>query len=219
MTTSRDSSTRITSSRSWPRGRSCSLGTRPSRRVLTPSPSPRSTPPPSTCSPSTRGGQTPGHTATARSCTKVELRLSALSGWSLCGRRSSQSSQSAPPRSCQSGSESDPAKRLEIRRRPRVRRRLLLRRPQRRRTRRRRKMTKLKAGPNFQNHHLLGLKSKSYPCNKRHSIRVIASIPRGLLPGYCVHLPGELDNLQFVIAICLETRQVPVRICYALKIR
>merc|ERR1712130_732847 len=85
--------------------------------------------------------------------------------------------------------------------------------------RRRRKRSKLKAGPNFQNHHLLGLKSKSYPCNKRHSIRVIASIPRGLLPGYCVHLPGELDNLQFVIAICLETRQVPVRICYALKIR
>merc|ERR1712210_35808 len=83
--------------------------------------------------------------------------------------------------------------------------------------RRRRKRSKLKAGPNF-HHHLLGLKSKSYPCNKRHSIRVIASIPRGFLPG-ALHLPGELHNLQFVIAICLETRQVPVRICYALKIR
>merc|ERR1712050_422015 len=105
------------SSRSWPRGRSCSLGTRPSRRVLTLSPSPRSTTPPSTCSPSTSGGQTPGHTATVRSCTRVEPRLSAPSGWSRCGRRSSQSSQSGPPRSCQSGSESDPAKRLEIRRR------------------------------------------------------------------------------------------------------
>merc|ERR1712130_550135 len=57
------------------------------------------------------------------------------------------------------------AARKEIRRRPRVRRRLLLRRPQRRRRRkitmrRRRKRSKLKAGPNFQNHHLLGLKSK-----------------------------------------------------------
>merc|ERR1719337_367543 len=225
MTTSRDSSTRITSSRSWPRGRSCSLGTRPSRRVLTPSPLPRSTPPPSTCSPSTSGGRTPGHTVTVRSCTKAELRLSALSGWRQCGRRSLQSFQSVPPRSCQSGSESGQAKRLAIRRRPRVRRRLLLRRPQRRSTRRRRKITrrrrrkrsKLKAGPNF-HHHLLGLKSKSYPCNKRHSIRVIASIPRGLLPGV-LHLPGKLHNLQFVIAICLETRQVPVRICYALKIR
>merc|ERR550519_3072792 len=198
MTTSRDSSTRITSSRSWPRGRSCSLGTRPSRRVLTPSPSPRSTPPPSTCSPSTSGGRTPGHTVTVRSCTKAEPRLSALSGWRVCGRRSSQSSQSVPPRNCQSGSESGQAKRLEIRRLPR-------------------KRSKLKAGPNF-HHHLLGLKSKSYPCNKRHSIRVIASIPRGFLPG-ALHLPGELYNLQFVIAICLETRQVPVRICYALKIR
>merc|ERR1712076_272461 len=85
----------------------------------------------------------------------------------------------------------------------------------RRITRRRRKRSKLKAVPNF-HHHLLGLKSKSYPCNKRHSIRVIASIPRGS-PGN--HLPRELHNLQFVIAICLETRQVPVRICYALKIR
>merc|ERR1712150_347726 len=84
----------------------------------------------------------------------------------------------------------------------------------RRITRRRRKRSKLKAVPNF-HHHLLGLKSKSYPCNKRHSIRVIASIPRGFLPDV-LHLPGELNNLQFVIAICLETRQVPVRICYAL---
>merc|ERR1712098_599234 len=131
---------------------------------------------------------------------------------------SSQSFQSVPPRSCQSGSESDQARRLAIRRLPRVRRRLPLRRPQRRKTtRRRRKRSKLKAGPNF-HHHLLGLKSNSYPCNKRHSIRVIASIPRGS-PGVLHLLPGELRNLQFVIAICLETRQVPVRICYALKIR
>merc|ERR1712037_737005 len=158
----------------------------------------------STCSPSTSGGRTPGHTVTVRSCTKAEPRLSALSGWRVCGRRSSQSSQSVPPRSCQSGSESGQAKRLEIRRLPRVRRRLLLRRPPRRSTRRRRKITrrrrkrnKLKAGPNF-HHHLLGLKSKSYPCNKRHSIRVIASIPRGFLPDV-LHLPGEVHNLQFVI--------------------
>merc|ERR1712012_1267153 len=33
-----------------------------------------------------------------------------------------------------------------------------------------RKRSKFKAGPNF-HRHLLGLKSKSYPCNKRHSIR------------------------------------------------
>merc|ERR1711981_230515 len=170
------------------------------------------------------GGQTRGRTATARSCTKAEPRSSALSGWSRCGRRSSQSFQSVPPRSCPSGSESDQARRPAIRRLPRVRRRLPLRRLQRRSTRKRRRITrrrrkrsKLKAGPNF-HHHLLGLKSKSYPCNKRHSIRVIASIPRGLLPGV-LHLPGKLHNLQFVIAICLETRQVPVRICYALKIR
>merc|ERR1712083_22574 len=99
-------------------------------------------PPPSGCSPSTRGGQTPGHTATARSCTRVAPRLSAQSGWSPCGRRSSQSSPSAQPRSCQSGSESAPAKRLEIRRRPRVRRRPLLRRPPRRNTRRKRRITR-----------------------------------------------------------------------------
>merc|ERR1712222_149768 len=182
----------------------------------------RSTPPPSTCSPSTSGGRTPGRTVTARSCTKAEPRLSAPSGWSPCGRRSSQSFQSVPPRSCQSGLESGQAKRLEIRRRPRVRRRLPLRRPQRRNTRRRRrrKRSKLKAGPNFHHDLFLGLKSNSYPCNKRHSIRVIASIPRGLSPDEDEdHLPGELTNLQFVIAICLETRQVPVRICYALKIR
>ena len=43
---------RITSWRSWRRGRSCSRGTRPSRRVSTPSHSPRSTP-----QPSGRGGQ------------------------------------------------------------------------------------------------------------------------------------------------------------------
>merc|ERR1712072_1490167 len=97
-----------------------------------------------------------------------------------------------------------PGKRKEIRRRPRARRRPLLRRPPRRNTRRKRRITrrrrkrsKLKAVPNF-HHHLLGLKSKSYPCNKRHSIRVIASIPRGS-PGN--HLPRELHNLQFVIAI------------------
>merc|ERR1712198_796870 len=136
-----------------------------------------------------------------------------------------QSFQSVRPRSCQSGSESDQARRPAIRRLLRVRRRLPLRRLQRRSTRKRRKTTrrrrrkrsKLKAGPNF-HHRLLGLKSNSYPCNKRHSIRVIASIPRGS-PGILHLLPGELRNLQFVIAICLETRQVPVRICYALKIR
>merc|ERR1711974_355277 len=81
-------------------------------------------PPPSTCSPSTSGGQTRGRTATARSCTKAEPRSSALSGWSRCGRRSSQSFQSVPPRSCPSGSESDQARRPAIRRLPRVRRRL-----------------------------------------------------------------------------------------------
>merc|ERR1712025_54964 len=86
-----------------------------------------------------RGGQTPGHTATARSCTKVEPRLSGPSGWRQCGRRSSQSSQSAAPRSCQSGSESDPAKRLEIQRHPRVRKRLQLKRRLRRNTRRKRR--------------------------------------------------------------------------------
>merc|ERR1711926_368 len=85
--------------------------------------------------------------------------------------------------------------------------------------RRRRKRSKSQAGPNF-HRHLLGLKSKSYPCNKRHSIRVIASIPRGFLRR-ADHRPvsRKVHNLQFVIAICLETRQVPVRICYALKIR
>merc|ERR1719320_903384 len=85
---------------------------------------------------------------------------------------------------------------------------------------RRRKRSKLKAGPNIHHDLFLGLKSNSYPCNKRHSIRVIASIPRGLSPDEDGdQLPGELRNLQLVIAICLETRQVPVRICYALKIR
>merc|ERR1712223_2082687 len=114
----------------------------------------------------------------------------------------------------------DLARRLEIRRLLRVRRRPLLRRLPKRITRRRkRKRSKFKAGPNF-HHHLLGLKSQSYPCNKRHSIRVIASIPRGFLrPADHRHVSRKVRNLQFVIAICLETRQVPVRICYALKIR
>merc|ERR1712192_395748 len=100
------------------------------------------------------------HPPTIHMFSKYERRSCAPSGWNRCGRRSSQSFQSVPPRSCQSVSESGQAKRLEIRRRPRVRRRLPLRRPQRRSTRKRRKTTrrrrrrkrsKLKAGPNF--HH------------------------------------------------------------------
>merc|ERR1719239_1110815 len=59
-------------------------------------------------------------------------RSSEPSGSSRPGRRSSPSSRSVPPRSCQSGSESDQAKRLEIRRHPRVRKRLQLRRRLRR---------------------------------------------------------------------------------------
>merc|ERR1719209_2598314 len=119
--------------------RSCSRGTRPSRRVSTPSPSPRSTPLPSGCSPSTRGGRTPEATATARSCTRAAPRSSEPSGSSRPGRRSSPNSRSVPPRSCQSGSESDQAKRLEIRRLPRVRKRLQLRRRLRRNTKKKRR--------------------------------------------------------------------------------
>merc|ERR1712107_682971 len=129
-------------------------------------------------------------------------------GLSRCGRRSSPSSQSAPPRNCPSGSECDLARRPEIRRLLRVRRRPRLRRLPRSSTRkrkritrrRRRKRSKFKAGPNF-HRHLLGLKSKLYPCNKRHSIRVIASMPRGFLRR-ADHRPvsRKVHNLQFVIA-------------------
>merc|ERR1712108_135412 len=96
-------------------------------------------PPQSGCSPSTRGGRTQEATATARSCTRVEPKSLGPSGWSQTGRRSSPSSRSVPPRNCQSGSESDQAKRPAIRRHPRVRRKLQLKRRLRRNTRKKRR--------------------------------------------------------------------------------
>merc|ERR1719323_867124 len=60
---------------------------------------------PSTCSPSTRGGQTPGHTETGRSCTRGEPRSSELSGWRLSGKRSWESGTRDPRPSCPSGAE------------------------------------------------------------------------------------------------------------------
>merc|ERR1711915_288141 len=116
------------------------------RRVWTLRPSLASTLPPSGCSPSTRGGQTPGATETGRSSTKVVLRSFVLRLWRLPGRRSWVSSTRDLPGSFPSGLERDLARRLEIlqllRERRRVARRLPLSKKRKRRKKRRRKSKK-----------------------------------------------------------------------------
>merc|ERR1712037_794748 len=93
----------------------------------------------SACTPSTRGGRTPGPTRTGRSCTRVAGRSSVLSPWTPSGRRSTTSGRRGPPRGFPSGLGRGQARRLEMPRLPRVRR---LRRP--RLLRRRRSLRKRK---------------------------------------------------------------------------
>merc|ERR1712037_357803 len=77
----------------------------------------------SACTPSTRGGRTPGPTRTGRSCTRVAGRSSVPSPWTPSGRRSTTSGPRGPPRGCPSGLVRGQARRLEMLRLPRVRRR------------------------------------------------------------------------------------------------
>merc|ERR1712037_1031981 len=97
----------------------------------------------SACTPSTRGGRTPGPTRTGRSCTRVAGRSSVPSPWTPSGRRSTTSGRRGRPRGFPSGSVRGQARRLEMPRLPRVRRlrrpRLLRRRRSLRKRRRRRK--------------------------------------------------------------------------------
>merc|ERR1711874_424259 len=74
------------------------------------------------CTPSTRGGQTPGPTRTGRSCTRVAGRSSVPSPWTPSGRRSTRSGPRGLLRGCPSGSERGLARRPETQRPQRVRR-------------------------------------------------------------------------------------------------
>merc|ERR1712029_10285 len=80
-----------------------------------------------TCSPNTRGGQTQEHTEKERSCTREEPRFSGQNGWSPCGKTRTQNGPREQRPDFQSGSEKDPAKRLEILRLPTKRRRSMTR--------------------------------------------------------------------------------------------
>merc|ERR1712168_319952 len=138
-TMSRGSSTKTMSSKNWQRGRSCSLGTRPSKRVLTQNPSPAPTPQPFTCSQSMSVGLTPEPTATGRSCTKVELRSSGQKCWRPHGRKSLPNGQRGQRQDCQNGLVFVQAKRLEIQIPLRVRKMQLQRKMLRKKTTMRRK--------------------------------------------------------------------------------
>merc|ERR1712128_54790 len=74
------------------------------------------------CTPSTRGGQTPGPTMTGRSSTKVDGRSSEPRPWMPCGRRSTRNGPRGPPRSSPSGSESAQARRPDQQNLPKTRR-------------------------------------------------------------------------------------------------
>merc|ERR1712106_1238615 len=86
-------------------------------------PSLASTLPPSGCSPSTRGEQTPGATETGRSCTKVALRSFVLKPWNLPGKTSWESSPRDQQGNSPSGSERGQAKRPETQPPQRVKKR------------------------------------------------------------------------------------------------
>merc|ERR1719260_740546 len=74
------------SSKNWQKGRSFSLGTRPSRKVWTLNPSLELIPQQSTCSPSMNEGPTPEHMETGKSSMKVVLKFSGLKLWKQHGR-------------------------------------------------------------------------------------------------------------------------------------
>merc|ERR1711892_244468 len=123
---SRGNSTKTMSSKNWQRGRSFSLETRPSRRVLTPNPSQEPTPQPSTCSPSMNAELTPELTETGKSCMKEVLRLSGQKCLNHAGRRSLVSGQRGQRPSFQNGLECAQAKSQETQRHQRARKMLQL---------------------------------------------------------------------------------------------
>merc|ERR1712112_606382 len=88
------------------------------------------------------------------------------------------------PRSCQSGSESDPAKRLEIRRHPRVRKRLQLKRRPRRNTRRKRRKKRSKKADTKED-------DQGFKVQRFHNL--IHSTPESLLP---YHVQSNSDRCQ-----------------------
>merc|ERR1712107_635825 len=89
-----------------------------------------------------RGGQTQEHTEKERSCTREEPRFSGQNGWSPCGKTRTQNGPREQRPDFQSGSEKDPAKRLEILRLPRERKVALKMLMKRNMTKRRRSITR-----------------------------------------------------------------------------
>merc|ERR1712106_1052914 len=130
------------SSKNWQRGRSSSLETRPSRRVLTPNPSQEPTPQPSTCSPSMNAELTPELMETGRSCMKEVLRLSGQKCLNHAGRRSSVNGQRGQRPSFQNGLECAQAKSQETQRHQRLRKTTKKKKKRRRRKKKRRRNKK-----------------------------------------------------------------------------
>merc|ERR1712060_689712 len=130
----------------------------------------------SACTPSTRGGPTPGPTRTGRSCTRVAGRSSVPSPWTPSGRRSTTSGRRGLPRGFPSGSVRGQARRLEMLRLPRVRRlrrpRLLRRRRSLRKRRKRRsklillEMKQLLSPKNIPDWFLFFLGIPAFRCSK-----------------------------------------------------
>merc|ERR1712153_127732 len=146
---SRGNSTKTMSSKNWQRGRSSSLETRLSRRVLTPNPSQEPTPQPSTCSPSMNAELTPELTETGRSCMKEVLRLSGQKCSNHAGRRSSVSGQRGQRPSFQNGLECAQAKSQETQRHQRVRKMLQLKKTTKKKKKRRRRKKKRRRNKKF----------------------------------------------------------------------
>merc|ERR1711962_370315 len=93
-----------------------------------------------------RGGQTPGHTTTGRSCMKEAGRGSEQRLWMQSGKRSTRSGPRGPARNYQSGSERGLARRLEML--PLLReRRGVVRKQLPRRKKRKRKKKRSKSSP------------------------------------------------------------------------
>merc|ERR1712123_457309 len=144
MIMSRGNSTKTMSSKNWQRGRSSSLETRPLRRVLTPNPSQKPTPQPSTCSPSMNAELTPELMGTGRSCMKEALRLSGQKCSNHAGRRSSVNGQRGQRPSFQNGLECAQAKSQETQRHQRVRKMLQLKKRLKKTTKKKKKRRRRK---------------------------------------------------------------------------
>merc|ERR1712183_801632 len=81
--------------------------------VWTQRPSQENTHPRSACTPSMRGGRTPGHTMTGASCTRGAGMFSVLSSWRRRGKRRWMTGPKDQKPSYPSGSEKGQARKLE----------------------------------------------------------------------------------------------------------